>query len=206
MQEKACCSSQGCSGALTTAASSVHVHSPRVQGPRLSPGREDRGRDAWASAGTSVWWGVPHCLCCLARGVRWGRLGSRPALLPPAPSLSRERRAWRTCRPSVHQGPLPLARPPSPPEAPRPGAMLPARPASRCTGTRPRPRLSEEGLLSRAEPPWFCAALGRMHQPRKPRPPWSDWLQGDPPASGQLHSPHRGGHRVVLMTWTLRKF
>ena len=74
------------------------------------------------------------------------------------------------------------------------------------TGTRPRPRLSEEGLLSQAELPWFCAALGREHQPRKPRPPRSEWLPGDPPTSGQLQSPHTGGDRVVFMIFTLRKF
>lgn len=199
MQEKACCSSQGCSGALTTAASSVHVPSPvsRVLASLLAERTED---GMPGPAREPPCGGVSPTACAAWPGASDGGDSG------PAPSLSRERRAWRTCRPSVRQGPLPLARPPSPPEAARPGAMLPARPASRCSGTRPRPRLSEEGLPSRAEPPWFCAALGHVHQPRKPRPPWSDWLQGNPPASGQLQSPHRGGHRVVLMTWTLRKF
>ena len=76
-QERPCCSFQGCSGALTTAASSRRPLS-RVQGSLLSPGREDG--DAWASTGTSVWWGVPLARAACP-GASNGRLGSHPAVL-----------------------------------------------------------------------------------------------------------------------------
>ena len=128
--------------------------------------------------------------------------GERRACSFPEPQAS----CLEDTPPLCQSGTLPQARPPSPSETPRPGAMLSPRPASHSTGTRPRPRLSEEGPLSWAEPPWFCAALGCEHQPRKPRPPRSEWLPGDPPTSGQLQSPHTGGDRVVFMIFTLRKF
>ena len=156
-----------------------------------------------------MWWGVPPGPCCLPRSVRWETWVppcSAAVRGEPAPSLSRKPCAWRTRRPSVCQGPLPQARPPFPfRDTPSRSNAVPAS-CLPLTGTRPRPTLSEEGLLSQAELPWFCAALGREHQPRKPRPPRSEWLPGDPPTSGQLQSPHTGGDRVVFMIFTLRKF
>ena len=140
---------------MTTAASSRRPL-PHVQGPLLSPGREDG--DAWASTGTSVWWGVPPGPCCLPRSVRWETWVppcSAAVRGEPAPSLSRKPRAWRTCRPSVCQGPLPQARPPSPSETPRPGAMLSPRPASRLRGRVPVPGSARRVCSARQSCPGF---------------------------------------------------